>query len=181
MLEGRNIILRLMAEEDLDEYLTLANNYSDYGEFSPPRFFAAGPYRKEFEEKGYWGEDEGIMLITDKKGRMLGLVAFFQGMKHEAGYEIGYAIFRREDRGKGYGTEALRIFSAYLLELKPIVRLHVKMIKGNAPSRRIAEKCGYRLEGTFRKFGFCRGEYQDHEVLALLKEDCPSLADALRS
>ena len=50
-----------------------------------------------------------------------------------------------------------------------------------ANSRRIAEKCGYRLEGTFRKFGFCRGEYQDHEVLALLREDCPSLAKALRS
>ena len=180
MLEGRNIILRLLAEGDIDEYLSLTNNYAEKGEFIAPRFFAAPSYRKEFDEKGCWGEDEGIMLITDKKGRMLGLVAFFQGMKHEAGYEIGYLIFRRDDWGKGSATEALRIFSAYLFELKSIARLHVKVIKGNVASRRIAEKCGYRLEGTFRKFGFCRGEYHDHEVLALLREESPSLADALK-
>jgi ribosomal-protein-alanine N-acetyltransferase len=181
MLEGRNITLRLLAESDIDEYLKLLNNYREFGEYSPPRFLAPGLYRKEFAEKGYWAEDEGVMLITDKLGRILGVVVFFQGIKHEAGYEIGYAIFRREDRGKGYGTEALRIFSAYLFELKPIVRLHVKIVKGNIASRRIAEKCGYWLEGTFRRFGFCRGEYHDHEVLALLREDCPSLADALKS
>jgi RimJ/RimL family protein N-acetyltransferase len=122
-----------------------------------------------------------MMLVTDKDGRMVGTIVFFQGMRHEAGYEIGYTILRREDWGKGYAGEALRIFSAYLFALKPIARLHVKMIKGHVASRRVAEKCGYRLEGTFRKFGFCRGQVHDHEVLALLREECPSLAAVLGS
>jgi len=146
MLEGKNVILRLVAESDIDELLTLANQYTEKGEFVGPGFFVETSFRKAFAENGWWQDDQGMMLATDKENRILGTVVFFQGMRHEAGYEVGYTILRREDWGKGLASETLRIFSAYLFELKPIARLHVKMIKGNVASRRVAEKCGYRLE-----------------------------------
>ena len=110
---------------------------------------------------------------------MLGNLAFFKDVKYHAGYEVGYLILRREDRGKGYMSEALRIFSAYLFELKPIPRLQITTVKGNAAARRIAEKCGYQLEGTFKNHGFLRGRYIDVERLALLREDCPLLLEVL--
>lgn len=116
------------------------------------------------------------MIVADKEGRVLGVIVFFWNSPGETGYEIGYVIFRRADRGKGYLTEALQIFSAYLFDLKPIPRLQILTAKDNVPARRVAEKCGHVLEGTFRRYGFVRGAYCDAILYTLLREDCPPLA-----
>ena len=76
-------------------------------------------------------------------------------------------------------TAALRIFSAYLFELKPTPRLQLGMFKGNAASRKVAEKCGYQYEGTQRQGNFLRGQYHDRETFSLLRNECRPLAEAL--
>ena len=96
-----------------------------------------------------------------------------------AGYEVGYAIYRPADRGKGYMTEALHIFAAYLFEVKEIPRLELAILPGNDASRRVAEKCGFKLDGVMRKQYFCQGQYHDLQVWSLLREESPTLADAL--
>ena len=78
-------------------------------------------------------------------------------------------------------TEALGIFSAYVFELKPIPRLQLGMFRGNAASRKVAEKCGYQYEGTQRQGNFLRGEYRDRETFSLLRSECPSLAEAMKA
>jgi len=179
MLEGKNVNLRLFSEDDLDEYLTLDNKLDERGEHFPVVFYSVPKNRKDFGETGWWEDDQGRMLVTNKEGRMLGVIVFFKGFRYESGYEIGYVILRRADRGQGYMSEALRIFSAYLFELKPVPRLQIHTAQGNVPARRIAEKCGYKYEGTMRKLGFLRGEYVDVEQFSLLREECPSLAEVL--
>lgn len=181
MLEGPNIILRLFAEDDLDEFLKHENTYAEMGEFSSTDFRSPSQFRKQFGETGGWDDNLGRMLITDKKGRMIGHIMFFNEPSHQAGLEVGYGIFRREDRGKGHATEALRIFSAYLFELKPIPRLQLGTHVDNVPARRVAEKCGYKVEGTLRQVFFARGGHVDCALYSLLRDECPSLADALRT
>lgn len=180
MIEGNKIILRLFTPEDLDEYVALLNTYDEQGEYLDARLRPPAAVRKEYEESnGWWGEERGGLAIATKQGRLLGLIGFFRSHPMTAGYEVGYGILRRQDRGKGYGTEALRIFSSYLFDLKPIARLYLLTAKRNMPARRIAEKCGYQLEGTFPQYWFIRGQYQDAVQYGLLREDCPSLADVL--
>ena len=180
MIEGKNVILRLFSKEDVDEYVKLENDYAELGEFLDPIFHSQMARRKEFEEsKGWWDEDKGCMVIADKQGRMIGAIAFFRRSPLFAGYEVGYLILRREDRGHGYGTEALRIFSAYLFDLKPIPRLELLTVDRNVPARRIAEKCGYKHEGTYRDYWFVRGHYVTGVQYALFREDCPSLDEVL--
>jgi ribosomal-protein-alanine N-acetyltransferase len=181
MLEGRKITLRLFAEADLDEFLTLYGKLIERGEFFPISLKSAAETRKEFGEHGWWEEHTGRMLITTKDGRMLGGIGFYQPSPYQSGYELGYGIFRPEDRGKGIMTAALRIFSAYLFELKPTPRLQVTTAVGNRASRRIAEKCGYQFEGTLRQFFYMRGKYHDCDLLSLLRGECPSLSEALQS
>lgn len=45
------------------------------------------------------------------------------------------------------------------------------IVPGNAASRRIAEKCGYQLEGTARGAFFNDGRNQDVVIYALLRDD----------
>jgi ribosomal-protein-alanine N-acetyltransferase len=180
MLEGRSVILRLFSEADLDEFCTLEARIAERGEFYPIMLHSVAESRKKFGENGWWGGDEGRMLITSKEGRMLGGIGFFPASKYQAGYELGYAIFRPEDRGKGVMTAALGIFSAYLFEIKPVPRLQVVTATGNVASRRIAEKCGYKHEGVLRQYYYMRGRYHDCDILSLLRDECPPLADALQ-
>ncbi|MGD2109787.1 MAG: GNAT family protein [Phycisphaerae bacterium] len=180
MLEGKNVILRLFTEEDVKEYVELENDYAELGEFLDPTFHSQMSRKKEFDEsKGWWDDDKGCMVMADKEGRMIGVVAFFRRSPYLAGLEVGYMILRREDRGHGYGTEALRIFSAYLFDLKPVPRLELLTVDQNVPARRIAEKCGYKHEGTFPNYWFVRGKYVTGVQYGLMREDCPTLAEVV--
>jgi ribosomal-protein-alanine N-acetyltransferase len=182
MIEGNKIVLRLFKAEELEEYVTLENNYLEQGEHLDPRFHSIASRRQHFDDSsGWWEEDSGSMAIQGTAGRLLGGISFFKPRRFTVGYEVGYALLRREDRGKGYGTEALRLFSAYLFDLKPIPRLQLLTAEGNVAARRIAEKCGYQVEGTFRKYWFVRGEYVTGVQYGLLREDCTPLSEVLDS
>ncbi len=179
MLKGKKIDLRLICEEDLPEMLRLMNDLEQKGEYLGVELCHEKRLRKYYDEAGYWEGDFGRMLITDKSGRMLGAITYFKGAGDSEGYEIGCQIYRGEDRGKGYTTEALRLFCAYIFELKPIQRLQICTAKGNAAARKSAEKCGFVYEGTMRKAFFARGRYHDLELLSLMREECPSLSVVL--
>ncbi len=181
MIEGQDIILRLFREEDLEEFVTLHNRYAERGEFFPVSLRSMTSFRKDFQETGWWGDDQGRMLITDRQGRTLGMIFYFKGAPFQEGYEVGYTLFSSEDRGKGILSEALPLFSAYLFESKPIHRLYLHTAPGNAASRRVAEKSGYRHEGTLREAFFLRGKYVDNEVYSMLRGECPTVAELLQN
>ena len=172
MLEGENVVLRLFEESDLEAFAKLHNRYAERGEYYPIGIQSLTQYRKRFSENGFWEEDQGSMLIVDRQGRMLGMIFFFKAAPHHEGFEVGYTLFKRQDRGQGVVSEALRLFSAYLFEWKKTPRLQLLIARGNAPSRRVAEKCGYEREGTLRKSFFLRGEYMDCDLFSLLREEC---------
>ncbi len=176
MLRGKQVTLRMFSESDLEELSVLDADIAARGEHFPLRLHPLEETRTQFRGTGWWQEDQGRMAVTDREGRLVGAIVFFKPSPMLAGYEIGYTIFRPTDRGRGYVSEALLIFSAYLFELKPIPRLQLGMFAGNAASRRVAEKCGYQYEGTQRQAGFLHGHYQDRETFSLLRSDCPPLA-----
>ena len=180
MLEGPNVILRLLNESDLKELCSLWANLADRGEFFPLSLHPLAEVRKKVAETGWWNDEQGHMLITAKDGRMLGSIFTFKADQFRNVHEIGYSVFRPADRGQGTMSEALRLFSAYLFEAKPVPRLQLLVAVGNAPSRRVAEKCGFRHEGVLRQYIFIRGKYHDCDILSLLREECPPLATALR-
>ena len=169
MLEGENIIVRLFEEGDLEQFTRLYNNYSERGEYYPIAFRSLVHCRKRFSENGFWADDEGSMLITDKQGGMLGMIFFFKAAPYHEGYEVGYTLFRQQDRGQGVLSEALPLFCAYLFEWKKTPRLQLLIHKDNAPSRRVAEKCGFKHEGTLRQSFFMRGKYHDCDLFSLLR------------
>ena len=179
MIEGKRAILRTIRQEDLDEFFNLTSKFSDIGEFWPIWLPSEQRLRKNFNETGYWERNNGTLLITSKKGRLLGTIFFFKGSRYMEGYEVGYRLFKPEDRLKGYMTGVLQIFSAYLFELNPIPRLQLTLIRGNSVSRRVAEKCGFKYEGTMRKAVAQRGVFHDLEIFSLLREECPSLLEVL--
>ncbi|MDP5274202.1 GNAT family N-acetyltransferase [Chengkuizengella axinellae] len=179
MIEGKNLVLRTIREEDIAELYNLTSNLNERGEFLTLHLISQTDFQKKFKETGFWDEEHGKMLITNKEGKLLGDIVYFKNDRYMPGYEIGYQIYKKEDMGKGITSEALRIFSSYLFDLKPIERLEIVLNVNNIGSRKVAEKCGYIFEGVKRKGIFSRGVYQDVQLFSLLREECPSLKDVL--
>ncbi|MDF2532841.1 MAG: rimL [Clostridia bacterium] len=180
MIIGKKINLRMVKQSDLDELIPLMSDTVERGEFLNPNMVNEVMYKKRYQETGFWNDEFGSLLITDKNGRLLGDIAYFKGVGYLPGFEIGYNIFRREDRGKGYITEALKLFSAYLFEIKTINRLEVHADKDNTGSRKVAEKCGFTFEGIKRQAVFSRGAYCDLAIYSMLRHECPSFTEMIK-
>jgi RimJ/RimL family protein N-acetyltransferase len=175
MIYGKKINLRLMKMEDLSSYVNDYNNLAERGFYYPQNLLSMEKYKRDMAENNCWTNDWGNMLIVSKQDEILGAIAFFKPSDYQTGLEIGYMISKTENRGKGFGSEALLLFSAYLFASKPIKRIEINAAKDNIGSFRIAEKCGFQYEGTMRKAAFFSGEEHDLVKYSLLKEDCPLL------
>ncbi len=181
MINGKNIILRSVREADLETMVELGNRVDQIGRFWPINLRSRAESLKNWKKDGLWGKEVGLLLICDFSGRMLGFVARIPYTEWSQGYEVGATIFKRADRGKGYMTEAVRLFTAYLFATEPIPRLQACVAVGNEGSKRVVEKCGFTYEGTGRKLMFVRGKLYDIQYYSLLRAECPSLKNVIKA
>jgi RimJ/RimL family protein N-acetyltransferase len=108
-------------------------------------------------------------VIEKKEGTKIGFILHFT-VQPAGIIEVGYALIPSE-MGKGYGTEALQTMVDYLFLTREIMRIQATTDPRNKPSRRILEKAGFKMEGTIRKSGFCRGEWVDDCLYSILREE----------
>ena len=105
---------------------------------------ASGPAKAGGPPKGAWVEVE--------KDRLVGTMRFYPSGPSVHGTEIGYLPQTEDDRGKGYGSEALRLLSDLLFaQHAECHRLQLIIPVENFADARTVEHCGYAAEGTLRK------------------------------
>jgi RimJ/RimL family protein N-acetyltransferase len=96
-------------------------------------------------------DDTTLYFCVAADGRPVGQI-LLHDIDEAAGVAlVGYHIFRRDDRGRGTGTRALRLLSHYVLAELGIHRLVAITGVENVASQRIAEKCGYVRTGAPRE------------------------------
>ena len=179
MLVGRRVILRPFRRSDLDGLYDLVADVREIGEFWPLGCVSEPRWLKRFEETSWWSDEFKLFLITDREGRRLGQVNIYKASHSYEGWELGYRIYRPDDRGKGYMTEAVRLATAYLFGQEPIQRVQILVDPRNEGSRTVAERAGYTLEGTLRGAHFDRGEYHDLLLFSILREEATPLTELL--
>ncbi|MET8703400.1 GNAT family N-acetyltransferase [Kitasatospora sp. NPDC004723] len=84
--------------------------------------------------------------------------------------EVGWWA-AKEFRGRGYTAEAAAAVARYGLRELGLRRLEWLAYTGNEGSRAVAEKVGFRFEGTLRSYSEQRGRFLDTWIASLLAED----------
>lgn len=77
------------------------------------------------------------------------------------GGHIGYWI-DQEFANRGYTTKAIEILTRFGFDQLGLHRIEINIRPENAPSRRVAEKAGYLLEGTRARYLHIDGQWRDH-------------------
>ena len=109
-----------------------------------------------------------VFLVEKKDGTKIGFIAHFG--THGGLTTIGYALLPSE-RGKGYGSEAVRIMVDYLFLSRNIIRIQAETHPRNLASQRVLEKSGFKKERIIRKCFFSRGEWRDTALLSILRDE----------
>lgn len=175
MLKGNLVDVRLFRESDLNELTLLWQDVRARGPYYPLGISSYVSRRREFLETGYWQDGLGRMAIVDKEDVLQGQLLCFRPSSYMDALEIAYIILRPQSRGKGYMSEALRLFTDYLFDIHNTKRIQLTVIPGNESSRRVAEKCGFKREGVLRQALFQEGRLTDLEMYSLLRDERPSL------
>lgn len=105
----------------------------------------AGPPRRAHERAFDGDKDDGYFLIERSTGELVGGA----GLHPKEGKiaEIGYWV--RSDRtGRGYATSAAKALTAAALDYLPdVIKVIIRMDRGNLASAAVPPKLGYTLEG----------------------------------
>lgn len=172
MLKGKGITLRLIREEDLPALYAHGVNIENRGEFFPASVESLTHMRKELNEHGFWKSNYGSLVLVDNdSGKIVGQMFWFKTVDYLSELEIGYIMYDTETRSRGGMTEALKMLTRYLFDVKPVNRIRLCIATDNGPSRRVAEKSGYVHEGTQRGAWWSRGRHYDMELYAVTRED----------
>ncbi len=176
MFQFENYSLRLLQSSDLNEYYQLVLGNRERLQ----RFFAGTTSRtKNLEDTREFilEMEEGIkdksyfpyVLIENKSKAIIGFYDLknidWRVPKTEIGFfiDVGYA-------GRGVGAKALKEFSSYCFSEHGFEKLFLRTHKSNMGARKIAEKCGFEIEGTLRKdYRTSSGELVDVLYYGLLK------------
>ena len=84
---------------------------------------------------------------------------------------VGVGFGRREDWGKGYGTEAMSLLLAYAFDELNLHRLQLTVIAYNPRAIAMYEKVGFVREGAYREFVDRDGARHDLILYGLLRPE----------
>jgi len=111
-----------------------------------------------------------LLMLDRSLGLIVGSISVFHADWETRSAEIGYGV-RADQRGKGYAPEALAAVAKWALTDGGLQRAWLSTIAENTASQRVAEKAGFRLEGTLRRAGLEDDGLHDLMIYALLDDE----------
>lgn len=171
VIEGDNIILRLITMDDTDRIVRWRNNPEVRKNFIFRGEFTHETHRRWMETKVASGEVLQYIIMT--KEEMVPVGSVYYRDLDMANNSAEYGVFIGEDsaRRRGIGTETAKLFTRYGIEELGLHRISLRVLAGNDVAYRTYENAGFRTEGVFRDMVLLDGEYRDVIFMALLAED----------
>jgi RimJ/RimL family protein N-acetyltransferase len=153
-LETERLILRMFRQDDLDAYAAIT------ADVEVMRYLGDGKplgrvdtWRQMAMILGHWQlRGYGLLALEEKAtGALVGRAGFFEP-EGWPGFELGWML-RRVSWGRGFATEAARRLLDHAFTDMKRERVISLIRAANAPSIRVAERLGERLDGHAEIFG----------------------------
>ena len=176
---GERVRLRPLTHADIEPLV--AEREADPASFAPGGDEGRERLQRQIDRSPTLDDGGFLELAIEAEGRLIGDVQARapHGAMPPGVCEIGILVFA-DARGKGYGREAVVLFTDYLFA-EGLARVQASTTVENAAMRRVLERVGYRFEGLLR--GYLPGDgdaREDSAMYGLTRDEWPASAGAGR-
>lgn len=169
--EGKRIYLSPMNIEDYKIYTKWLNDETLSRGLGNMKLLFSELAEKEWIERESKGDNFNFSIIDKNSDTMIGSYGLELKDQVSKRYHVGGFIGEKEDRGKGYGTEALELVTKFAFEILNANTLFSGIYSFNEASLKAAKKAGYKVAGKFREAYYYNGEYYDEYMVEITKKD----------
>jgi RimJ/RimL family protein N-acetyltransferase len=185
-LRGTHVLLRPLDPDRDAEAL--------YGQSHPPlahpglwTYLPNGPYTDPGELRDALrvaaASDDPLFfaLVTLPANQPAGVASYLRITPDHGVIEIGHIWFGASLGRTTAATEAIYLLAAHAFDDLRYRRLEWKCDSLNRPSRRAAERFGFRFEGVFRRHMVVKGRNRDTAWFAITDDEWPSIRAGFRA
>ena len=116
---------------------------------------------------------EDYRFVIEADDKPIGFVGLYQTDWISRNAEVGIAIGEADYRGRGMGTDALKVAVRFGFESLGLARIWTRVLADNERSLRMFQRAGFQYEGLMRAHRFRHGRFVDVVMLGRL---APGLA-----
>lgn len=177
-VEGARITLRLPQQADWRAWTSLREESADFLRPWEPVWAQDHLSRRAFANRVYWAaraEKQGtalpLLMFRRSDDALLGAITLDNIRRGPAqagtlGYWIGASHARQ-----GYMRDAIEAVVHHAFQQLDLSRVEAACLPGNAASRGVLEKTGFKYEGVAQSYLQINGRWRNHVLYANLRSD----------
>lgn len=169
-LKGENIYLRALEPEDL-EFIHAIENDESIWEISNTQT----PYSKflikqylEQSHKDIFEVKQLRLMISNYEEASLGLIDIFDFDFKNSRAGIGILLKELDNRGRGYGSEALNLLKNYCFTHLGLHQLYCNISEDNQASIKLFTNLGFKQIGLKKEWNCINGSFKDEYLYQLI-------------
>jgi RimJ/RimL family protein N-acetyltransferase len=170
MLQGKKTALAAIRSSDYDLLYKWINDPDLMRWLTPYRPVDPGSFSNWFNNIGRDGSIIfGIRCFPDD--RLIGTILFTAINNINRSAEVAIKIGSSEDRGQGYGHEALSLAVQFAWDDLNLNRLALTVYHDNEPAIQAYRAAGFEQEGRLRRAVHVKGAWKDLLIMSILRPD----------
>jgi len=171
---GKNIALRALEPTDIDLLYKWENDTEIWhisNTLTPFSRFVLEQYLVNAHEDIYASKQVRLMIdhINSPEVKTIGSVDLFDFSPHHKRAGVGILI-AKEERGKGYASEALDLVIKYSFDTLNLHQLYCNISKDNEQSLKLFQKHGFMIIGNKKHWLRIEDSWVDEYMLQLIRK-----------
>lgn len=165
-LKGAQIFLRALEPEDLEFIYTIENDEKIW-EVSATQTPYSKFLLKQYLENAHLDIYEAKQLrlvISTNAHKVVGLIDLYDFNPTHSRAGVGILIHDTEDRGKGYGKEALNLLMNYGKTHLRLNQLYASIAEDNKVSQNLFIDSGFKFIGQRKDWTFVNGTFKNENL-----------------
>jgi diamine N-acetyltransferase len=174
-IEGEHVSLGPIRREHIPLYLRWINDFGTTRMLGlPPRPMTLEQEIAWFEQAASSGAQPLFTIYERATGRPIGNCGLHEVDHHNRRTVVGIMIGEPDARGRGLGTEAMRLLLDYAFTVLGMHSVMLTVFEYNLAGRRCYEKVGFREIGRRRESRWYNGRFWDEISMDILTSEFAS-------
>lgn len=170
-LESKRIYLSPVNSEDFEKYVYWMSDRNITDNLGNTVIITTIEGEKEWLENSEKNGDANFAIIKKDKDELIGNCSLMDIDRINRKCTLGIFIGDEENKGKGYGSEALSLLLKYAFDFQNMHSVDLKVFMFNKRAIKCYEKLGFKNCGVRHESYFLDGRYIDEITMEILESD----------